>query len=104
MADNKPIHTIRIGMIQAAIWSNPGEHGPLYNVVITRQFRTAESQWRSSTAFGRNDLLLVAKIADAAHTYICQHQAAARSSQKPPTAEVGGTSNTRSENGKRRSR
>ncbi|MDX2147935.1 MAG: hypothetical protein SFZ23_10465 [Planctomycetota bacterium] len=104
----KPIHTIRIGAIQAAIWSNPGQHGPFYNVTLDRRFRDAAEQWQSSSSFGRDDLLILAKIADAAHTYICDRQAGERSHSENGQHGNGQSSepaaSVHSESGKRRSR
>ena len=104
----KPIHTIRIGAIQAAIWSNPGQHGPFYNVTLDRRFRDAAEQWQSSSSFGRDDLLVLAKIADAAHTYICDRQASERSHHENGQHDNGHASEpaaaAHSESGKRRSR
>ncbi|MEK6703198.1 MAG: hypothetical protein AABZ53_13110 [Planctomycetota bacterium] len=101
----KPIHTLRLGPIQAAIWSNPGQHGPFYNVTIDRRFKDAQDQWQSSGSFGRDDLLIVAKVADAAHTYICERQASDRSAQDGNGHEpTGSPSAAPADSGKRRSR
>lgn len=96
MPDNpKPIHTIRLGQIQAAVWSNPGQHGPFYNVTVERRYRDANEQWQGSTSFGRDDLLVLAKVADLAHTYICERQAESRSqsaeTDRSPPAEASRT-------------
>jgi hypothetical protein len=39
-------------------------------VTFERLYREGE-QWRSTTSFGRDDLLLLGKVADLAHTWIC---------------------------------
>lgn len=70
----KPIHDVRLGMIKAAIWKNEGENGPRYNVTFSRLYREG-NQWRSTESFGRDDLLLLAKVADQAHSWICSGQA-----------------------------
>lgn len=100
----KPIHTIRLSSIQAAIWSNPGQHGPFYNVTIDRRFRDANEQWQSSSSFGRDDLLIVAKLADAAHTYICDRQASDRTAMEEGSHDGSGTAAAQAESAKRRSR
>jgi hypothetical protein len=71
MSENRPIHEIRLGRIKAAIWQNETEHGVRYSVSITRLYRK-EERWETSTSFGRDDLPLVAKVADMAHTWIYQ--------------------------------
>lgn len=101
----KPIHTIRIGALQAAVWSNPGQHGPFYNVTIERRFKDQSDNWQSSSSFARDDCLVVSKLADLAHSYICDRQAAERSKEADsPEQSEPGQQATVADNGKRRSR
>ncbi|MCI0642564.1 MAG: hypothetical protein L0Y70_26090 [Gemmataceae bacterium] len=65
----KPAHEVRIGRIRATIWANENDNGVWYNVTLTRSYRDNE-EWKSSASFGRDDLLVVAKAADLAHTWI----------------------------------
>ena len=65
----KPVHSLRLGRISAAIWMNESEQGTRYNVSIVRSYKDGEA-WKDTQSFGRDDLLLVAKIADMAHTWI----------------------------------
>jgi len=65
----KPVHAVRLGRIKAAIWENETENGARYNVTISRLYKD-DDQWKDSTSFGRDDLPLVAKVADLAHTWI----------------------------------
>lgn len=51
---------------------------PVYNVTFQRLYRDDEGKWQSSESFGRDDLLLLAKIADQAHSRICGLQLAER--------------------------
>lgn len=76
---NKPVAEIRIGMIRAAIWARPYEEGVSHNVTFNRIYRSGD-EWRRTESFGRDDLLILAKVADQAHSWICEQQAAARSS------------------------
>ena len=69
MTDNLPAHEIRLGRIKAAIWFNEVGDGPPYNVTISRLFKD-ENGWKRSAIFGRDDLPVVTKIADLAHTWI----------------------------------
>lgn len=66
---NKPAHEIRMGRIKATIWANESENGARYNVTFTRLYKDGD-QWKDSPSFGRDDLPLVAKLADQAHTWI----------------------------------
>ena len=68
----RPVHEIRMGRIKATIWENETENGSRYNVNLTRLYKD-DDQWKDSTGFGRDDLLLVAKVADLAHTWIFGH-------------------------------
>lgn len=83
----KPIEEIRIGSIKAALWRNDGESGPRFNVTFQRLYRTEDGKWQSTSSFGRDDLLVLAKVADAAHTRLLaliDQQREAR--QDPPAA------------------
>ena len=66
----KPIHEVRIGAVKAAIWRNEVNGGVRYNATLSRLYRD-EEQWRSTESFGRDDLLLLAKVADQTHSWIC---------------------------------
>ena len=65
----RPVHEVRRGRIKAAIWENETQNGTRYNVTISRLYKDGE-QWKDSTSFGRDDLPLVRKVADLAHTWI----------------------------------
>ena len=68
----QPVEEVRIGSIKAAIWRNEGESGPRFNVTFQRLYRTEEGKWQSTGSFGRDDLLVLKKVADAAHTRVMQ--------------------------------
>jgi len=67
----KPVHEIRLGRIKAAIWANETDNGTRHNVTITRLYKDGD-EWKTSTSFGREELPLVAKVADMAHSFIYQ--------------------------------
>lgn len=68
----KPLHKIRDGRISATIWANPMKDGKtLYSVTFSRLYKQGESL-KDSTSFGRNDLLVVAKLAQDAHSFIAE--------------------------------
>jgi len=71
MSKAKPVHEIRLGRIRAAIWENATENGTRHNVTLTRLYKDGEG-WKDSTSFGRDDLPLLGKVADMAHTWIFQ--------------------------------
>jgi hypothetical protein len=72
-----PIHEVRLGLIKAAIWQNQTRVGERHNVTLTRLYRNGDV-WKESTHFGRDDLLLAAKVLDLAHSWIYQQDRAER--------------------------
>ena len=66
---SQPVHTIRFGYIKACIWRNQTKAGERHSVSVVRLFRNGDV-WKESTRFGRDDLPLVAKVADMAHSRI----------------------------------
>ena len=69
---NKPVKEIRLGRIKAAIWENETANGSRHNVKVVRLYKDGE-EWKDSDSFGRDDLLLVGKVLDLAHTWIFEH-------------------------------
>ena len=65
----RPVHEIRMGRIRAAIWENGTQNGTRHNVTISRLYKEGE-QWKDSTSFGRDDLPLVSKVSEMAHSWI----------------------------------
>ena len=70
-AKQKPVHEIRLGRIKAAIWANETDNGTRHNVTITRLYKDGD-EWKTSSSFGREELPLVSKVADMAHSWIYQ--------------------------------
>ena len=70
---NKPVQEVRLGAVKAAIWKNDTDSGVRFNVTICRLYKDGDD-WKDTDSFGRDDLLLVAKVADLAHTWICEQQ------------------------------
>jgi hypothetical protein len=75
----KPVHEIRLGRIRAAIWANQTkENGVWFNITVTRLYQDGQ-QWKDATAFRRDDLPIVAKVADMAYAWIWEQDASAGS-------------------------
>ena len=87
---NRPIHEIRLGRVKAAIWKNETENGTRFSVLLSRIYKT-DSGWDSTNSFGRDELPLVAKCADMAHTWIFQQ------SDDAPQTDQGSKSSSRSD-------
>ena len=68
MANQKPVAEVRIGRVKATIWRNGTEEQPRHNVTFSRLYKDDAGEWKSTQSFGRNDLLVLAKVADQAHT------------------------------------
>jgi len=69
MSKQKPAHEIRLGSIKATIWENETLNGTRHNVTLARLYKDGD-EWKRSESFGRDDLPLVAKVVDQAHSWI----------------------------------
>ena len=65
----RPAQEIRMGRIRAAIWENETQNGTRFNVTVSRLYKDGDD-WKDSSSFGRDDLLVVAKVLDRCHTWI----------------------------------
>jgi hypothetical protein len=70
---SKPVHKIRSGAIEVAIWRNESEKGPWFSVTMSRSYKKDEA-WKQADSYGTDDLLLLAKLLDLAHTWILLHE------------------------------
>jgi len=67
----KPVTEFRLGCIKAVVWENQTQNnGKVFNVTISRLYKDG-NQWKDSSSFGRDDLLLAAKVLDMTHTWVC---------------------------------
>ena len=69
-----PVAKVSVGLQTASIWKNESEGRAFYNVSFDRRYRTADGNWKSTSSYGRDDLLALAKLADLAHTKILELQ------------------------------
>ena len=69
----RPVHEIRLGRVKAAIWANETEHGIRHSVTLCRVYKDQGDKWKTTDSFGRDDLLVLAKVSDLAHTWICEN-------------------------------
>lgn len=67
----RPVHEVRLGRIRAAIWENETQNGTRHNVTVSRLYKDGDD-WKDSASFGRDDLPLVGKVCDQAHSWIFQ--------------------------------
>ena len=78
----RPVHTIRHRSLKVSIWRNDTAKGPVYNVTIVRGFRRDGEEWKDSHSFGYDDLPIIAKLLDDAHSFITGLRA--KSERLPP--------------------
>ena len=81
-AKDRPVKVIRIRNLRANIWANRLDNGTVvHNCTVDRLWKEDDQvdaqgevlkpgEWKQSTSFGKDDLLLLAKISDLAHTWI----------------------------------
>lgn len=77
-APSGPVKTIRLGRLKAAVWENGADQRTFFNVTFARTYLDEQKQWHDADSFGRDDLLLLGKLADQAHTFICERLASQR--------------------------
>lgn len=67
----RPVHEERLGRVRAALWENDSQAaGPRYSVTFSRLYKDAAGQWQDSASFARDDLPLLQKVADRAHSWL----------------------------------
>lgn len=66
----KPVHLVRLGTIKAAVWANRTQRNTIrYTVTIQRLYKD-KGLWKRTETFRRDDLLLLGKVLDLAHSWI----------------------------------
>ena len=74
----RPIDEVRFGRVKAAIWQNSVEtqDGTFvrYGVTFERLFVNRDGRWAGTGSFGKDDLLLLSKVASAAFDRIHELQ------------------------------
>ena len=79
-APNLPVKTSRLGRIKAAVWENQAEQ-KFYTVTFARTYMDEAKNYHDTDSFGRDDLPLVTKLADQAHTFIFERLAELKNKQ-----------------------
>lgn len=67
---NRPVHAIRYGGCEAAIWKNQSDGRDFYSVTVRKSWRDGESQWHDTQTFLLDDLPMLAKALNDAHSWI----------------------------------
>ena len=87
-SNTKPVDEVRIGAVKAAIWRNESDNGARFNVTFSRSYRDSEGEWKTTHSFRRDDLLVVAKAADQAHSRIFELQRKEKTAAKEQAGEA----------------
>ena len=85
----RPVHEIRLGRIKSVIWPVDGSNGRFYSATITRIYKDGVT-WKESSSFSRDDLPLVAKVADLTHTWMFSQNKAQENSQNQESENPAG--------------
>jgi hypothetical protein len=68
----RPAHSVRVGPIEAAIWSNERKDGtPFLSVSFKRSYKDGDD-WKESSSYGERDCITLARAALEAHAWIAQ--------------------------------
>ena len=94
-SSKKPVHRIRYGRVNAAIWENKTERGTMFNVSVQRSYQDDNRSWTNSHFFGVGDLPVAAKLLLDAHTWISARQSQERGSNDRGGAERAKGANRR---------
>jgi len=73
----RPAHKIRHRALAVTIWKNNSDKGSWYSVTPSRSYKLGE-EWKESDSFDCDDLLLLAKLLDEAHSWIMTAEQAER--------------------------
>jgi hypothetical protein len=77
----QPVQVFRLGRIKCAVWENEADSKKFYNVTFARTYVDDAKNYHDTDSFGRDDLPLVAKLADRAHTFIFEHKAGSKTGE-----------------------
>lgn len=81
---NTPVAHLRHKRLKVAIWKNPSAKGPFYTVTISRSFKKDEN-WFDTGSFRFDDLPIIAKLLNDAHSVISRLIASDKAAAtKPP--------------------
>lgn len=56
MSTGKPLHSVRAGGIQIAVWQNDTAKGPMNSITIDKSYKDAKGEWQRTKNFKDSDL------------------------------------------------
>lgn len=72
--NNAPVHRIHIGHVGVSIFENQSQLGKTFHSAQFDRSYLDDGNWKHSRSFGRDDLLILAKLADQAHSWIIENR------------------------------
>lgn len=69
----KPVHKIRVGSIQVAIWETEGLNGIFPTASFSRSYRTLKEGWKSGYTYAFSHLEDLQNAAELAKLYMTRH-------------------------------
>lgn len=64
-----PVRKFRAGGMNVTVWKNETKRGQMFSVTISRSYRVGEA-WKNSTSFREEDLPVLTKAIDEAHSFL----------------------------------
>lgn len=71
-ATKKPVHQIKIGSIEAAIWENESSKGTFASVTFSRSYKS-DGTWKAAHSYPVNQLGDLKRAITEAETYMKDH-------------------------------
>ena len=72
MANQPPVAEFKLGKVKCLVWANETQKGTRHNVTFARFYKDGDD-WKETQSFGRDDMPLIGKLADRAHTWIYEN-------------------------------
>ncbi len=57
--------------LKDGVWRNETETGPMFNTTVSRSYKDGDD-WKESSSFGYDDVLIVAELLRTCHGFICR--------------------------------
>ena len=71
--NNKPVTTLRRGIVKATIWENMSKNGPFFSTIFSRSYKNHSGNWSNGTSFGLNDLDALFTVVRETKEWIAAH-------------------------------
>jgi hypothetical protein len=73
--NTRPIHKIRVGSVEAAIWRYEQDQYRRHRVSFQRRYKNKDGQFRSTTDFNTDEAVLLIQVAKLATDWMMNHDA-----------------------------